>query len=389
VSPSAEPTATTPTSSPSAAIPALEPSAAPEVQGTLRYRSVLSIEKPDWSPGRVNLAFQWLRDGSRIPKATGTSYRLTGGDIGHRVSVRITGSKDGYEPAEQETEAVGPVRGAALEPRTPDVTGTAKVGRTLAGSVDAWGPGEVSLAWQWYRDGDKIAGATGRTYRLVVADLAHVVRLRIRGTAENYEAASAYSAKPGPVAEGTLDPTPTPLYSGTSKVGHTLTALPREWGPGEVALAYQWYRSGKKGDVKIDGATKVTYRLAAADEGHRLRVRVSGSKAGYTTVRRYSAWTSIIDPGDLVPATPEITGMPVAGRDLTAVPGEWSPSGVTFTYRWYRSGLLNTRALDATYALSALDVGHTITVQVTGHRDGYRDHTVESEPTATVVARER
>jgi hypothetical protein len=367
----------------------LRPSAVPEIEGSARYRSVLSFVEPDWGPGRVDLAFQWLRDGRAIAGATGTSYRLAAQDIGRRVSVRITGSRSGFASVRQETEAVGPVLGARLRPATPEVSGSAKVGRTLTGRVDPWGPGTVHLTWQWYRDGQKIAQATGTTYRLVAADLERTITVRVRGSATNFQPELRYSEPTATVAPGVLDPTPVPLYSGTAQVGQTLTALPREWGPGEVTLSYQWYRSGAGGDVRIDGAKRAKYRLVAADAGHRLKVRVSGSTPGFATVRRYSGWTSEVAPGELTPGVPQIAGSAVVGRALTAEPGEWTPAGVALSYRWYRGGLLVTKATGATYTLSGADAGYLITVRVTGKLPGHHDLTVESAPVGPVVPRER
>lgn len=379
----------TPTPTPTGTPSTLRPSAVPRIEGAARYRSVLSFAEPTWGPGRVTLAYQWLRNGRAIGGATGTSYRLAAADIGQRVSVRITGSRQGFESVRQQTEAVGPVVGARLSPATPRISGAARVGRTLTGAVDPWGPGAVNLTWQWYRDEAKIAGASGTTYRLTAAELDHTITVRVRGSATNFQPEVRSSEPSGKVAPGLLDPTPVPLYSGTAQVGQTLTALPREWGPGEVALSYQWYRSGTGGDVKIDGAKQAKYRLVAADAGHRLKVRVSGSKAGFTTVHRYSGWTSEVKPGDLTPGTPKLTGTAVVGRTLTAGPGEWTPDGVTLGYRWYRGGLLVTKATGETYQLSGADVGYRITVRVTGKLAGYHNLTVESAPTAPVVSRER
>ena len=71
--------------SPPTAPPALVPSAVPEIGGTPRYRSVLSIEEPDWGPGRVEQEYRWLRDGKPISGASELSYRLAAADIGHKV----------------------------------------------------------------------------------------------------------------------------------------------------------------------------------------------------------------------------------------------------------------------------------------------------------------
>ncbi|MGC3993478.1 MAG: hypothetical protein QM779_05020 [Propionicimonas sp.] len=380
------PSATTPRPTASASsMDVLRPAAAPTIEGRLRYGSELGFDVPRWGPGKVTLSYQWLRDGAAVAGATGTTLRLAAGDIGHSFSVRITGNRAGFTPLMQDSAAVGPVLGAQLRPATPEVTGTARVGHTLTSVVDAWGPGTVQLTRQWLRDDAPIAGATGRTYRLVAADLGHAIRVRVRGSRTNFETQTRTSEPTGLVAAGVLDPTPVPLYSGVGAVGQVLTALPRQWGPGEVSLAYQWYRSGSGGDVRIDQATKSTYKLAAADLGHRLKVRVTGSRRGFTPVTKYSAWTSEIQLGTLDPDTPTISGQAVVSKELTADPGTWKPAGVSFSYHWYRGTVLVTKATGPTYTLSGADVGYAITVKVTGSLPGYRDLTVASAPTDKVV----
>ncbi len=43
-----------------------------------------------WDPADVDVAYRWLRDGAPIPGARERSYRLRLGDLGHRMSVRVT-----------------------------------------------------------------------------------------------------------------------------------------------------------------------------------------------------------------------------------------------------------------------------------------------------------
>lgn len=85
---------------------------------------------------------------------------------------------------------------------------------------------------------------------------------------------------------GTLT-APTPTIAGTPAVGNTLGANPGTWTAG-TTLKYQWYRSG----AAISGATGRSYTLAALDAGNTIKVRVTGTKTGYTTVSRYSAATA-------------------------------------------------------------------------------------------------
>ncbi|MFT4232374.1 MAG: S-layer homology domain-containing protein [Leucobacter sp.] len=92
-----------------------------------------------------------------------------------------------------------------------------------------------------------------------------------------------------------------PTISGTAQVGQTLTANAGTWGPAPVTLAYQWLRDG----TAISGATGKTYVPAAADQGKKISVRVTGSKTGYQTVSKTSAQTAAVaaKPADPGPTT--------------------------------------------------------------------------------------
>lgn len=369
--------------------PSVVPSGVPVLVGAARSGSVLSFVPPTWRPDAVRLSYQWLRDGVPIEEATGTRRRVTPADIGHHLSVRITGIGKGLAAAGQDTAAVGPILGAKLSPQTPQVSGVAQVGQALTGAVRPWGPGAVRLSWQWYRDDVPIDGATATSYLLAPDDLDHAITVRVRGTSPGFEATSRSSRPTDAVAAGVLSPTPVPAYSGIAAVGRTLTALPRRWGPGTVTLHYQWFRVGAGGEVRIDGATTARYTLVAADAGARLKVQVSGSKPGFATVRTFSALTATVRPGGLSATAVSIHGQPIVGSRLAADPGTWLPQGVRITYRWFRSGAPIRTAVGSEYLLTRADVGSRITVRISGHLDGYRDLAVVSAPTATVLTRAR
>jgi hypothetical protein len=82
----------------------------------------------------------------------------------------------------------------------------------------------------------------------------------------------------------------TPTITGTAKVGDTLTAHARKWGPSGVQFRYQWYASG----TAITGATAATLNLAAAQEGKRITVKVTASLAGYATATLTSKATAMV-----------------------------------------------------------------------------------------------
>ena len=81
----------------------------------------------------------------------------------------------------------------------------------------------------------------------------------------------------------------TPKITGTAKVGSKLRASAGRWTSG-TTLTYQWYASGEK----IVGATSSSHTLKAAQYGKRIVVKVTGRKAGYTTLTRTSAKTPTV-----------------------------------------------------------------------------------------------
>ena len=90
---------------------------------------------------------------------------------------------------------------------------------------------------------------------------------------------------------------PVPVIRGTATVGTALTVVPGAWGPGQVTLAYQWYRS----QVAIIGANGPAYTPGSAGLGRTITVKVTGSKAGYAAASRTSAGTSKVARSPLAP----------------------------------------------------------------------------------------
>ncbi len=360
--------------------------ARPRLTGTPRYYDWLTVPDPGWQPRPATLTYQWFRDGTPMTGVVAATYQLHGRDIGHRITVQVTGTRDGYTSTQRVSATRGPVKEGLLDPSPrPTIRGTVAVDRYLTVAAGSWGPVPVTIAWQWYRAGSPIKGAVDSSYLLTVADLGRPISVRAVADAEYFEARTRDAVPTARVAPGELSRTPTPLYSGVAQVGETITALPKEWGPGEVTLSYQWFR----GKDKIDDATKVRYVVVAADKGKRLRVQVTGSRHGYRPVSQRSGWTGRIAPGVLIPGLPTISGLAVDGQTLTVDGGGWGPGWVPLTYEWFSDGLPIADATASTYTLSAGDVGHVINVRVTGTKPGYTTAQAWSPTTEPVVGRER
>ena len=210
------------------------------------------------------------------PGATGVAPTDVDGD----VIIGEARTPDGFVPVVWRAAA-------AVDGSTPRVTGTARVGSTLTAWSGTWGPGTVTLTYQWYRDGRAITGATGRTRTLTSYDRGARLRVKVTGRRSGLVATSKTSASTAAIAAGVMR-APTPTIGGTRKVGSKLTVYRGSWSPSGVTLRQQWYRGGHR----IAGATGTTYTLTQYDRSAQLTVKVTGTKTGYTTTTKTSAATT-------------------------------------------------------------------------------------------------
>ena len=121
--------------------------AAPSVSGTPRLGQTLTFD-----PGRVtpdgDVAVQWLRGGVPVDGATGTTYALGAADLGHRISARMTVTRDGYTTLTERTPSTAHVK---TEPRIRVLAepGTGRVRFTVTVTASGVSPvaGTVRIRW--------------------------------------------------------------------------------------------------------------------------------------------------------------------------------------------------------------------------------------------------
>jgi hypothetical protein len=121
-----------------------------------------------------------------------------------------------------------------------------------------------------------------------------------------------------------------------------------------------------------------TYTLKASDLGHSFRVLVR-AVAGSGTITPLRASWALSDPTGVVgplsapvnTASPTITGKAQSGELLTAHPGSWRGSQISFKYQWLRCDqngancVTLTGATQSGFRLGDKDVGHRMRVLVT------------------------
>ncbi len=257
---------------------------------------------------------------------------------------------------------------------TPTITGTVRVGSALAVSTGAWTAG-TTFTYRWTVNGATVS--TAPTFTPRAADRAGTLAVSITGSAASHLSATRTSLGVT-VAVGVLTST-VPKISGTPKVGRTLKVSAGSWTAG-TALTYRWYVAGRA----IAGATGKTFVPRSADRGKIVTAKVTGRKAGYTTVSRPSKPTAkVAAASKMTSTTPKISGTPAVGRTLSVVRGTWT-TGVAFSYTWYASGRAITGAKSSKLVLTSAQRGKTITVKVTGRKAGFVTTSRTSKATTRV-----
>ena len=186
---------------------------------------------------------------------------------------------------------------------------------------------------------------------------------------------SATVAGPAGELERNTAATGTPAISGTPQVGEELTAstsgISDADGLDDASFAYQWIRT----DTDIGGATGSTYTSVPADEGKRLKVRVSFTDdAGHEESLTSAATDAVAAASELLTASFE--GMPAehAGQGSFSFRVAFS-EGISISYKTVR---------DASFRVTGGDV--TQANRVGGRRDLWRI-TVEPDSDEAVTVR--
>jgi hypothetical protein len=282
----------------------LEEVSPPSITGVAETGHLLSADTGIWTAsGPIAHTYQWeLCDAagescSDIAGASESSYIPSAEDLGStlRVTVRTT---SGGEQAVATSTATAAIISPDTSPEStnpPSIEGNATVGDTLSAVPGSWAGAEpISYAYQWQscnEEGEECAniqGATEGSYTLGEGDVGTTIRLEQTAT-DMHASTSATSTQsevvgaPGPPAT-----TQGPVIEGIAKEGEKLFVDNGAWsGSRPLSYIYRWELCNAAGEActEIEGATKPSYQLSAADVGQSLRVKlIVGNSLGSASV---------------------------------------------------------------------------------------------------------
>jgi len=268
---------------------------------------------------------------------------------------------------------------APLERFTPGkvtIPTTVYVGKSIIPTVSGFGgPSSKTLDYIWQRGSTDVG--FGESYTPTSADLAGKLKVLVSATHTGYVETAATSNSTGAVHTGTIS-AGTPVVSGRRYVGQTLTIVSDGGFAGAVDLTYAWLRDGKV----ISGQTHTDYTLVAADKGHKIDARITGTEPGFAA-RAVKTATATKTAAALLPTTsiPEIFSTGVYGSPAgVIIPVTWGPGTVKLAYQWRIDGVAIAGATKSIYTIGSTAVGHSLTLSVTGSESGYTPVTMTSTP---------
>lgn len=172
-------------------------SSIPTVSGAAQVGRTLTAQRGTWTTG-TSFTYRWAVNGSVVSGVTGTTFKPRPSDVGKKITVRVTGTKDGYPPATRTSNPTTAVVKGTLVTARPTITGVVKVGSKLTARRGTWTTG-TTFTYRWYANGKAISGATSTTYKPTKAVQGKTITVKVTGTKTGYVSVTRASKVTGAV----------------------------------------------------------------------------------------------------------------------------------------------------------------------------------------------
>ena len=316
------------------------------ITGTAKYGETLEAK---YTPtgDEVVTAYQWLRDGQEISNATEFNYKLTQGDIGTKISVRV--SAEGY--SDKTSDSVGPVEMAVAEIQVNETQRTVTVGGTVELNATVTPTGAGNLHYDSKNEGK----ATVDQYGVVTGVATGTTQIEISLVSSMYEAVTKtvtveVTDLPSQTVTFADSSTAKTVAYGEANFTNTATATVSSGTAG--AITYSSSNAdvaavdSTTGEVTIAGVGTATITATAA--------KVEGQYAATS-----ASYTLTVNPKTITPAV-QVTGGPYTYND-----GAEIKPNVTVSSEALVNGDALTEGTDYTVTYSNNINAGTATVTVT------------------------
>ncbi len=360
----------------------------PAISGTAKEGETFSASTGTWVGGEpFSYTYQWKscnttgESCSNISGATGSTYKLTSGNVGKTLRIVLT-TKNSVSSTEATSTASAVVVAPPSNTALPTISGIEESGQLLAVSNGSWeGTPTIAYAYQWESCNSKgegcstISGATASTYRVLNSQVGDTLRAIV--TASNSVGSEkAMSAATVTITTGPPTETELPVISGKAEEGQTLSGSTGVWSGGEpFTYAYQWKSCSSSGEScsNISGATSSTFNLTSSYVGKTLRLTVTAKDSiGSSEVSSSASAVVIVPAPPSYTALPAISGTSRDGQVFSASTGSWSgTTPISYTYQWQSCNLDGEEcqnvegATGQTYTLTSGNLETTLKVVVT------------------------
>ena len=276
---------------------------APTIGGVLEAGQTLTIDPGTWTldgaPATdLELRYTWFNTRGGDP--VDNTYVVDSADRGRRLWAEVRAWAPGHDWTVVETAmvriALGPpaaevVNKPVISPAAPTINQEVSVD-TGVWSVDGGTQDDLTFAYQWFRNGNRISGATASTYFVQESDALKELTVRVKASRPDHAPVKVFS---DPVTVGDLPPVSRiaePSLTGDPRVGSTLTLDPGDWDAGgePVTLTYRW--SADYLTRTPDAGDGTQYTLRTGDQSRLVTARVTAKAPGH----RSTTWSRTVGP---------------------------------------------------------------------------------------------
>jgi hypothetical protein len=145
---------------------------APVISGATALGSVLSSTTGTWiGIPTPTFAYQWRRGVTNITSATNSTYTLVVGDSAQNITCVVTATNTLGSASATSNIITAQTYSIPFNTIAPVISGTTTLGSVLTSTTGTWtGNPSPTFAYEWYRNGLPIFGATSSTYTLMAID---------------------------------------------------------------------------------------------------------------------------------------------------------------------------------------------------------------------------